>query len=241
MPETLDVRLWRGAVEGRYEAYEVPLRAEPDRARRRHLGTAQRRCHAVLPLRLPRRHVRLLRHDGQRPAALDLPHPRLEGGIGRPPHHRAAGEPAGHQGSGGRHAPVLREMAGREGACSRRRRRGPIRSSALRPTAPPAGRRTRRSSASIAASAMPRATPCAGTPTIWAPPRSTAPGRWSTTSAMPATRSASLRSPPTAAATPATRTSPARSIVRWRSTRPPRSRVSSVARMQAYLSGEIKP
>ena len=57
---------------------------------------------------------------------------------------------------------VLREMAAGARAVSRRRRPAPIRSSASRPTAPPAAPPMPRSNASIAASAMPPATPCAG-------------------------------------------------------------------------------
>jgi hypothetical protein len=56
------------------------------------------------------------------------------------------------------------------------------------------------------ASVTPPATRCAGTPIISAPPRSTGPGRSSTTSAMPAMARGSRRSPPPAAecATPRT-------------------------------------
>src|SRR5262249_20853603 len=51
------------------------LARKPNRARRRHLRAASPRPDAVLSLRLPGGHVRLLRHDREWPAALDLPHP----------------------------------------------------------------------------------------------------------------------------------------------------------------------
>ena len=55
----------------------------PDRARRGHRNPARAGRDAVLSLRLPGRHVRLLRHGGERPAALDLPHARQRGGRRR--------------------------------------------------------------------------------------------------------------------------------------------------------------
>ena len=56
-----------------------PAPPEPDRARRSHLHPARARPDARLPLRLPGRHVRLVRDDGERRAALDLPHARRQG------------------------------------------------------------------------------------------------------------------------------------------------------------------
>ena len=79
MTDTIKVSIWRGGAKGHYQPYEVPLRAEPDRARRRHVRAAPPRSDAVLSLCLPGRHVRLLRHDRERPPALDLPHPCRKG------------------------------------------------------------------------------------------------------------------------------------------------------------------
>src|SRR5205807_3023344 len=50
------------------------LARKSDRARRRYVRATSPRPDAILPLRLPGRHVRLLRHDRERPAAVDLPH-----------------------------------------------------------------------------------------------------------------------------------------------------------------------
>ena len=80
---TLSVRVWRGGPEaeaGRFVTYDVPrLPAQTvldvvTHIQRRH------RSDARVPFRLPRRHVRLVRDDGQRPRALDLPHARRGGG-----------------------------------------------------------------------------------------------------------------------------------------------------------------
>src|SRR5262249_4985148 len=92
-----------------------PLARKPDRARRRDVRSTPSRPDAVVPLCLPRRHVRLLRHDGERHPALDLPHACGECGQGRPPRDRAARESAHHQGFGCRHAPLLRQVAAGEG------------------------------------------------------------------------------------------------------------------------------
>ena len=75
-----------------------------DGARRRHLGAAQYRSDIVVSFRLPGRRVRLLRHDGEWQAALDLPHPYLQGRGRREIGDRAVGQSAGHQGLGDRHA-----------------------------------------------------------------------------------------------------------------------------------------
>jgi succinate dehydrogenase/fumarate reductase-like Fe-S protein len=69
-----------------------------------------------------------------------------------------------------------------------------------------------------------RFAPFGGTPSISGRRRSIARGHWSTTYAMPATSSGLPQSRRTAAVTPAIRISLARSTVRWRSTRRPRSR-----------------
>ena len=79
----LSVDVWRGAAEGRFQTFAGAAARAPDHARRRHRDPARPGRHAVLSLRLPRRHVRLLRHGGERPSALDLPHPRQRGGRRR--------------------------------------------------------------------------------------------------------------------------------------------------------------
>src|SRR5215831_14627693 len=61
-----------------------PLARKPDRARRRDVRSTSSRPDAVVPLCLPRGHVRLLRHDRERAAALDLPYARVECSEGRP-------------------------------------------------------------------------------------------------------------------------------------------------------------
>ena len=87
----------------------------------------------VLPLRVPRRHVRLVRDDGQRQGALDVPHARRQGRRGRPPRDRAAQQPAGGEGSRHRHGAVLRQVGAGERAVSRRARRARTTSRACRP------------------------------------------------------------------------------------------------------------
>ena len=86
-----------------------------------------------------------------------------------------------------------------------------------------------RSNASTAASATRPAIRCAGTRAISDRLRSTARGRSSMTSAMPEMPHACGRSRLPADATPATRTSPARNIARRRSIPPPPSPASSAA------------
>ena len=220
----LSVSLWRGGEDGRYQTYTRAAARQPDRARRRHLRAAPYRSDPVVSLRLPGRHVRLLRHDRQRPAALDLPHARREG-------RRAT---AGSRSARCENLPVIKDLAADMAAVLREVAGGQGRvravADAARPDARGSGRTARRASppmrrsnASIAASAMPPAIPCAGTRTISGRRRSTAPGRWSTTSATPATASGCRPSRRPAAATPATRTSRARNIARNGSIRPRRS------------------
>ncbi len=61
--KNLQVSIWRGRTEGRFVGYQVPARDNQ----------------TVLDvIRLPRRRLRFLRHDRQRPAALDLPHARAQ-------------------------------------------------------------------------------------------------------------------------------------------------------------------
>ena len=161
---------------------------EPDRARRGDLGAAPRRPDARLPLRLPRRHVRQLRHDGQRPPALDLPHAHLEGGGGRP---LEIGPLA--------NLPVIKDLACDMAAFFEKWQKAkgvfaPSKSRADADREDLAGdraahrRRCGHRVHQLRACAIRPATRCAGTRTIWARPRSTAPGRSSTTCAMPATR-----------------------------------------------------
>ena len=202
---TLDVSLWRGGAQGATR----PTGCRSARTRpcsTSSPGAAQPRRHAVLPLRLPRRHVRLLRHDGERPAA--GPAARTS-----PRWRRAAGSPSRRWRtcrSSRISRPTWRRSSRsgrrRRARSCRRRREAAGRADHARQCRPPRGGCGHRS-ASIAASATPPATPCAGTPTISARPRSTAPGRWSTTCATPATWRVWRRSPPPAAATPVTRTS----------------------------------
>jgi hypothetical protein len=125
--------------------------AEPDRARCGDLRAAPSRSDAVLPLCLPGRHVRVVRHDGQWPPALDLPHPCLEGRRRRQAGDRAVGEPARHQGSRHRHEPVLGALAAGQGRL-RTDRPAPIRSRRSVPTAP------------CASPPMPRSNPDGGEP-----------------------------------------------------------------------------
>ena len=73
--DALAVAVWREARTARGTGAETCRRAaRADRARRRHAHPAPPRSDARLPLRLPRRHVRFLRDDGERRRALDLPH-----------------------------------------------------------------------------------------------------------------------------------------------------------------------
>src|SRR5215813_7620017 len=61
-----------------------PLARKPDRARRRDVRSTSSRPDADVSLCLPRGDQRLLRHDREWAAALDLPHARLERSEGRP-------------------------------------------------------------------------------------------------------------------------------------------------------------
>ena len=74
MADMIEVSLWRGKEEGRYETFQVPQRE--NQTVLDVVTWVQRNADPtlVLPLRLPRRHVRQLRHDRERPPALDLPH-----------------------------------------------------------------------------------------------------------------------------------------------------------------------
>src|SRR5215831_5385004 len=100
---------------GAIRELQGPLARKPNRARRRDVRSTSSRPDAVVPLCLPRRHVRLLRYDGERHPALDLPHACGERGQGRPPRDRTARESAHHQRFGRRHASLLRQVAAGEG------------------------------------------------------------------------------------------------------------------------------
>jgi fumarate reductase iron-sulfur subunit len=54
----IEVSLWRGGKDGRYQVFSVPLAREPDRARRGRPGCSATPTRLVVSLRLPRRHVR---------------------------------------------------------------------------------------------------------------------------------------------------------------------------------------
>ena len=236
----LSVSLWRGGADGRYETYRRAAAREPDRARRRDLRAAPSRSDAVLPFRLPGRRVRLLRHDGQRPAALDLPHACLEGRRQRPARDRRRWRtcpssriwrPTCSRSSrnGSRRKGVfapIEDAARRSSKSARQRRRG----------SPP----TRPSNASIAASAMRPAIRCAGIADYLGPAALNR--AWTLVNdERDAGNAARLQAvAAAAAATPATRTSPARSIARRRSI--PTASIAGLKRRTtaAYLKGEIK-
>ncbi len=109
----LEVEVWRGTETGRFQTFAVP--------RREHqtvldvVTEIQREQDAtlVLPFRLPGRHVRLLRHGGERAPALDLPHAGIAGRRGRPAAARAVAQSHRGQGPRGRDDGVLRQVARR--------------------------------------------------------------------------------------------------------------------------------
>ena len=180
---TLAVAVWRGGRRRRASAgYDVPRLPGADGARRRHPHPAPARPDARLPLRLPRRHVRLVRDDGQRPRALDLPHARRRG--------RAAAARSRSRRS--RNLPVirdlvtdmrdvLRQVGAGEGRSSCRPRRARDDFARVAPASPArravdAGDRVHRLRRLLRVAA----TSSAGTRTTSAPRRSTARGRSST-------------------------------------------------------------
>ena len=87
-----------------------------DRARCHHMDSASPGRDPRVPVRLPRRHVRLLCHDGQRQGALDVPHARSQSRQGQSDHHRTSRQPACHPRPGDRHAGVLRQVGPCQGA-----------------------------------------------------------------------------------------------------------------------------
>src|SRR5579883_570251 len=95
-----------------------PAAGESDRARRGDLLAPPPRSLAVLAVRLPGRRMRLVRHDRQRPAALDVAHPRVPGGSKRPAPNLPPGKFSRDQRPRHRYERLFREMAG----CPRRLR-----------------------------------------------------------------------------------------------------------------------
>src|SRR5581483_76454 len=204
MSTTIEVSLWRGKADGRYQSYRVPLResqtvldvvtwvqrnADPTLAYRFACRVGMCGSCAMTVNGRPRwtcrTHTSKVVEDG-----------RLE--IG----------PLAN-------LPIIKDLA-----CDMQpffekwqKAKGAFRPSASRRRAPSGSPSTPPSSASTAPYATRLATRCAGMRTIWAPPPSIAPGPSSTTCATAAAASASLPSPRTAAATPATPTRAARSIV----------------------------
>jgi hypothetical protein len=72
----LAVDVWRGAAEGRFQTFQVPRRAHQTILDV--VTEIQRDQDATLSYRFA-----CLRHGGERPSALDLPHPRQRGGDRR--------------------------------------------------------------------------------------------------------------------------------------------------------------
>ena len=152
---TCDV--WRGAADGAFQTFAVPRRATRPCSTSSPRSSATQDADAVLSLRLPRRHVRLVRHDGERPPALDLPHARARSRRRRAA-ARAAAQPHGRQGPGRRHdARSSTSGATRKGTSCRAQPARRLRAWCRR--RPPERRRpTPASSASAAASAIRPAT-----------------------------------------------------------------------------------
>ena len=231
MTATLEVSLWRGDAEGRYERYQVPQRE--NQTVLDVVTWVQRNLDPTLSYRFACR-VGMCGSCAMtvngRPRWTCRTHVAKVATSGRLD-DRAAGEPARHQGSRHRHAAVLREMAAGEGRVRAVEDARMSRSSRSRPTAPPAAR------------PMPRIE-CINCGVCYAACDTV---RWNPDYLGPAAlnrawslvnderdagnaRAPARRSPPPAAATPATRTSRARSTARWRSIRPRRSPASSGAR-----------
>ena len=104
---TLRVRIWRGAAAGAFESYDVPRQASQTVL---DVVTHVQRYvdRPFIPLRVSRRHVRVVRDDGQRQGALDVPHACRRGGGRWGAGDRTAVAPADHPRSGRRHDAVLR-------------------------------------------------------------------------------------------------------------------------------------
>jgi len=122
-----------------------------------------------LSLRLPRGHVRLVRDDGERRRALDLPHPCRESRAGRPPGDRPAAQPAGDSRPRDRHAGVLRTSGRAPGASSRPPPRAGTTRRPSHPRRASARPRTPGSNASAAACATHRADVVAWNPDYLGP------------------------------------------------------------------------
>ena len=115
MRSELTVSLWRGAEQGRYETYEVPRRE--NQTVLDVVTFVQRHLDPTLSYRFACR-VGMCGSCAMtvngRPRWTCRTHVSKVA-DGRPHRDRAAGEPAGHQGSGDRHARLLREVAAGEG------------------------------------------------------------------------------------------------------------------------------
>jgi len=189
MAAPLDVLLWRGGSNGRYQIYEVPRRESQTVLDV--VTWVQRHLDATLSYRFACR----VGMCGSCAMTVN----------GRP--RWTCRTHVSKVAEGGRltigllaNLPVIKDLAvdmtaffakwQAQTACSRPRRRGPHRLRVLRLGKHRAGRPMRRSSASIAQSAMRPATPCAGIPLTLDRLRSTAPGPSSTMNAMPGMRSA---------------------------------------------------
>ena len=76
---TLEVHVWRGKDEGRFEVHEVPATANQTILDVVTWLQAPSYSRISVSIRLPSGRVRHLLDDRQRAAALDLPYPRQEG------------------------------------------------------------------------------------------------------------------------------------------------------------------
>ena len=180
-PPKLDVRIWRGADAGEFVAYEAP---SADNQTVLDVVTwipAPSRAGAGVPVRVPGGGMRLVRDDRERPGAMDVPQPREGRRRRRPAGHRAVAQPAAHQGLGVRPGAVLRQVAARGRAL--RGRGNTARADARRRSrhgCAARGRRGHRMHQLRGVLPAP-ATSSGGARTTSVRPRSTAPGRWSTT------------------------------------------------------------
>ena len=114
----LSVRVWRGgAARRRLRRLRRAAASGADGARRRHAHPAAPRSDARLSLRLPRRHVRLVRDDRQRHARAGRAARTSKRSPGTASLEIAPlAQPAGDSRSRHRHARVLRQVGARQGA-----------------------------------------------------------------------------------------------------------------------------